>query len=70
MGRYCRNCGYDLSATPIDDIGLGVSPECGCCFEDGNPYSYASEPHSGVSVWSIIVFVAVVVAMCAIASLS
>jgi hypothetical protein len=69
MDRYCLNCGYDLSATPIEDFGIGCCPECGRGFEDDNPYTYSTEPLPPSRVWVILAVIGALVGFAVVSQL-
>jgi hypothetical protein len=54
---YCLNCAYDVSATPVEEFGIGCCPECGRGFEEGDPYSYSTRPKRGLSLWTVAALV-------------
>jgi hypothetical protein len=43
--RFCRRCGYDLSAS------ANRCPECGQPFDTGNPRTFARRPPRGIYRW-------------------
>ena len=68
MRRYCKDCGYDISATPTGSFSLGACPECGRGFQDGDNSTFSDEPLKQPQFWVIALVIAGLIACTLLAS--